>query len=132
MLPRVPPLPLTPDEVLATTRAVRKRLDFERPVERRLLEECLTLAQQAPTSRNSQTGHFVVVTDAGRRQALSDLYNRDRVPPAPPDASSGAEHERMMGSANYLRDHLHEVPVHVIPCVEWATPEGSAAFGPGP
>ena len=57
-------LDLTPDELLSTTRAVRKRLDLTRPVPRELLEECLNLAQQAPTAGYSQTWHFVVVTDA--------------------------------------------------------------------
>jgi nitroreductase len=54
---------LTPDELLTTTRAVWKRLDFTRPVERAVLEECLTIAQQAPTGSNLQNWHFVVVTD---------------------------------------------------------------------
>ena len=57
-------LDLTPDELLSTTRAVRKRLDLERPVEREVLEDCLRLAQQAPTASYSQNWHFVVVTDA--------------------------------------------------------------------
>ncbi|MEV7909281.1 nitroreductase family protein [Streptomyces griseus] len=50
----MPPLDLTADEVLSTTRAVRKRLDLSRPVERELIEECLQLAAQAPTGRNRQ------------------------------------------------------------------------------
>src|SRR5919206_3982880 len=67
-------LDLTPDELLSTTRAVRKRLDLERPVEREVLEECLQLAQQAPTASYSQNWHFVVVTDAEKRAALGDLW----------------------------------------------------------
>ena len=59
-------LELTPDELLSTTRAVRKRLDLERPVEREVLEECLRLAQQAPTGSYAQDWHFVVVTDPER------------------------------------------------------------------
>jgi nitroreductase len=125
-------LDLTPDDVLATTRAVRTRLDLGRPVEAQVLEECLRLAQQAPTSQNAQTGHFVVVTDPGLRRGLSELYNRDRTLATPRDPARRSDHERMMRSANFLRDHLHEVPVLVIPCVEWDTPEGSAAHGPGP
>src|SRR6266542_3094710 len=67
-------LNLTPDELLATTRSVRKRLDLERPVEREVLEECLRLAQQAPTSSYAQNWHFVLVTDAGKRAALGELW----------------------------------------------------------
>ena len=62
-------LDLTSDELLATTRSVRKRLDLTRPVEREVLEECLRLGQQAPTASYAQNWHFVVVTDpaaAGR------------------------------------------------------------------
>ena len=68
------PLDLTPDELLATTRSVRKRLDLARPVEREVLEECLRLAQQAPTSSYAQNWHFVVVTDPGQRAALGELW----------------------------------------------------------
>jgi nitroreductase len=64
-------LPLTLDELLTTTRGVRKRLDFARPVEREVLEECLAIAQQAPTASNMQNWHFLVVTDAGKRNAIA-------------------------------------------------------------
>ena len=67
-------LELTPDDLLATTRSVRKRLDLTRPVEREVLEECLRLAQQAPTASYAQNWHFVVVTDAERRAALGELW----------------------------------------------------------
>src|SRR5215472_3581619 len=69
-------LGLTPDEVLATTRAVRKRLDFSRPVEPEVIRECLEIAVQAPTGGNSQTWSFVVVTDPAKRQALGEIYRR--------------------------------------------------------
>src|SRR5215210_2643621 len=67
-------LDLTPDELLATTRSVRRRLDLTRPVEREVLEECLRLAQQAPTASYAQNWHFVVVTDAAKRAALGELW----------------------------------------------------------
>src|ERR671936_1460493 len=74
-MPRVPPvLDLSSDELLSTTRAVRRRLDLTRPVERELLEECLALAQQAPTAGFAQNWHFVVVTDAASRAALGELW----------------------------------------------------------
>ncbi|MFM8521413.1 MAG: nitroreductase family protein, partial [Acidimicrobiaceae bacterium] len=57
-------LNLTNDELLSTTRSVRKRLDFDRPVEREVVEECLNLALQAPTGSNSQGWHWIVVEDA--------------------------------------------------------------------
>ena len=67
-------LDLTPDELLSTTRAVRKRLDFERPVERALLDECLALAQQAPNASNSEPSRFVVVTEPDTKAKLAECY----------------------------------------------------------
>ena len=64
----MPLLPLNPDELLTPTRAVRKRLDFARPVERSVIEECLRIALPAPTGGNRQRWHFVVVTDPAKRR----------------------------------------------------------------
>jgi nitroreductase len=122
---------LTPDELLSTTRAVRKRLDLERPVEREVLEECLRLAQQAPTGSYAQDWHFVVVTDPELRVGLADLWRRGgerylaRVgDPAEIPGMMG----RVLGGVFHLLDHLHEVPVHVIPCIEGRT-DGKGVFG---
>ncbi|MFM8954448.1 MAG: nitroreductase family protein, partial [Actinomycetota bacterium] len=65
---------LTNDELLSTTRSVRKRLDFDRPVESKVVEECMNLALQAPTGSNSQGWHWVVVEDAAKRKALAEIY----------------------------------------------------------
>jgi nitroreductase len=108
-------LDLTPDELLSTTRAVRKRLDLTRPVERQLLEECLDLAFQAPTGGNAQGWHFVLVTDADTKASLADLYRRSKAENDPPEIPPG--HEAAMASSAYLAEHLHEVPVLVIPCI---------------
>ena len=67
-------LPLDPDELLSTTRSVRRRLDLDRPVEPALITECLELAVQAPTGSNAQRWHFVVVTDAEKRRVIGDFY----------------------------------------------------------
>src|SRR5436853_7275383 len=72
----MPLLNLTPDELLSTTRSVRKRLDLSRPVEPEVIRECLELALQAPTGSNAQSWHFVVVTDPQQRQALAALYRK--------------------------------------------------------
>lgn len=119
-------LPLSADEVLLTTRAVRKRLDLNRPVEREVLEECLTIAQQAPTGSNRQGWGFVVVTDPDKRLALAEVYrkswgpySRAQTPPVP--NVDPATQGRVRDSAGYLADHLHEVPVHVIPVIRGRT-----------
>ena len=117
-------LELTPDELLSTTRAVRKRLDLTRPVERETLEECLRLAQQAPTGSYAQNWHFVVVTDPELRAGLADLWRQGsekylaRI--ENPEELPGMM-GRVVGGVFHLRDHLHEVPVHVIPCIEGRT-----------
>jgi nitroreductase len=67
-------LNLSADEVLKTTRSVRKRLDFDRPVERSVVEECLDIALQAPTGGNQQGWHFIVVEDEATKKALADIY----------------------------------------------------------
>src|SRR5258708_21073493 len=72
----MPVLDLSPDELLTTTRSVRRRLDFSRPVEPEVIMQCLEIALQAPTGGNRQGWHFVVVTDAEKRQALRDTYRR--------------------------------------------------------
>lgn len=109
-------LDLSPDELLSTTRTVRKRLDYARPVEPHLLEECLELALQAPTGGNVQNWHFVVIRDPHRKQELAQLYRRSKAKNDPP--AMYPEHQRTMDSSAYLAEHLHEVPVLVIPCVE--------------
>jgi nitroreductase len=113
-------LNLSADEVLSTTRAVRRRLDLTRPVEREVLAECLRLAQQAPSGSNAQGWHFVVVTDAAGRAALAELWRRgaDRYWKALGPGPFDPGRERIIETVRHLSEHMHEVPVHVIPCIE--------------
>jgi nitroreductase len=123
-------LDLTPDDVLATTRTVRKRLDLTRPVEREVLEDCLLLAQQAPSSSFSQNWHFVVVTDAGKRAALGELWRSVAGPYLQHRAAAAAADPniaRIGDAVRHLAEHIHEVPVHLIPCVEGRTDGKPAA-----
>jgi nitroreductase len=122
----MPLLPFTPDQLLTTTRAVRKRLDLDRPVEPSVIEECLQIAIQAPTGSNLQRWHFVVVTDQVKRLAIAELYRTSWAmylssPTAAPnlrydDAVRDAVQRRVGDSAQYLADHLERVPVFLIPC----------------
>lgn len=117
------------DKLLTTTRAVRKRLDFDRPVEPALIEECLEVALQGPTGGNTQGWHFVVVYDADKRAALAEIYKEawQLYKKAPGSVFALAQEEpssprkkqlqRVAESADYLVDNLHRVPVHVIPCI---------------
>jgi nitroreductase len=111
-------LDLTPDELLSTTRAVRKRLDLERPVEREVLEECFALAQQAPTAGYSQTWHFVVVTDPDKKAAIGRLWRQVAYPYLQRGGGArGGQMLRISDAVVHLAEHIHEVPVFVVPCV---------------
>lgn len=115
------------DELLATTRAVRKRLDLQRPVPRDVIEECLELAVQAPTGSNSQSWRWVLVDDADKRKGLADLYRKSAdaylaQAGAEAEKHGDAQTQRVFGSAVYLAEHLHEVPLHLIPCVKGRPP----------
>ena len=107
----------TVDHLLSTTRAVRKRLDLDRPVPPEVIEECLRLAIQAPTGSNRQGWHWVVVTDADKRAALADMY-RDGAGGYLDRARAGSGGLSRTGdSALWLTERLEQVPVHVIPCI---------------
>jgi nitroreductase len=115
---------LTPDELLTTTRAVRKRLDLSRPVERKVIEECIEIALQAPSGSNSQRWHFVVVTDAKLKEEIGKLYRKGAEEYFKSGTGKNGKSDdpkyralaRMRDSALHLVQHIHEVPVMVIPC----------------
>lgn len=123
----MPKLNLSADEVLTTTRAVRKRLDFDRPVPMSVLRECLEIALQAPSGSNSQGWHFVIVTDPQKKQAIAELYLKAfddyEAGPAQPtkqhldDPSMAQTQQRVLSSARYLADNLAQVPAMLIPCL---------------
>jgi nitroreductase len=120
----------TVDTLLTTTRTVRKRLDFTRPVPRDVIEQCLEIAVQAPTGGNIPRYHFVVVTDAAQRATLATLYKRAYLEVYSPQRQAEVRQTdpRLIDSATYLAEHLHAVPVLIIPCVE--SPPGQG-MGPG-
>jgi nitroreductase len=119
-------LHLPVDELLTTTRAVRKRLDLERPLAPAEVRECLEIALQAPSGSNKQSWHFVQVFDAGRRAEIARVYRRafadyEQSPTnsaqlftEPERRAAGA---RVFGSAAFLAAHLHEVPCLLVPVV---------------
>lgn len=109
----------TVDALLTTTRAVRKRLDLDRPVDLDVIKECLRIALQAPTGSNLQRWRWVVVTDQDKRDALADIYRRaidpyhDIMEQLAGDNEAG---RKVAASSRYLADNLQRVPVLVIPC----------------
>jgi nitroreductase len=126
-MPAPSPSQLTPDELLTTTRSVRKRLDFDRPVPIELVEECLEIALQAPSGSNRQGWHWLVVTDDELREAIGDFYRRavaDYLTSSgsagrlfADDADRAPVQERVGSSVEYLGEHLGRSPVLVIGCL---------------
>jgi nitroreductase len=115
------------DLLLTTTRSVRRRLDLRRPVDPKLVEECLEIAIQAPVGGNIARYHFMIVTESSKKAAIADYYRRvffeEYLPRRPRMTPDFPEREgRFSDSATHLAEHLHEVPLFVIPCVE-ARPE---------
>lgn len=114
------------DELLTTTRSVRRRLDLDRPVPAELIQECIEVAIQAPTGTNQQNWAFVVVTDPAKKQVIADLYREAgaRVaamgypPPLPEGDPRAPVTARVMDSASYLMGVLERVPAMVICCVQ--------------
>jgi nitroreductase len=119
---------MSAEEVLTTTRGVRRRLDLARPVERQLLVDSARVAQQAPSGRNRQRWDFLFVTDPERRAGLAELWRLGKTHPTG-DADTapsrqdfdGAEWQAIAGSVDHLVEHLHEVPVLLVPCVRIGT-----------
>src|SRR5438045_3634236 len=109
------------DEVLATTRAVRRRLDLDRPVENQVLLDCIDVAEQAPTGGNLGSRRWMIVRDQAVKDQLGELYRETALPFMSSAAErlrgTGHPSEKVMASAAYLAEHLAEVPAIVIPTV---------------
>jgi nitroreductase len=142
------------DDVLATTRSVRRNLDLTRSVPRDVIIECLELAVQAPTASNRQSWRFVVVTEPDVKAVLADLYVRGRaatraaashmttLTPIDPSFVSTAPEERptahtsyesqmtrVMASADFLFEHMKDVPGMLIPCIDGRPPKSTSMAG---
>jgi nitroreductase len=115
------------DRLLTTTRAVRRRLDLDRPVPRQVLLDCIAVAQQAPTGGNGQGWAFLVVTDQEKRARLAEIYreasgtffarSRQRA-----EERGDGQTARAYDGASYLAHVLDRVPVHVIACIRGRLP----------
>ena len=122
-------LDLNPDQLLTTTRAVRKRLDFSRPVPDDVVRECVSVALQSPSGSNNPTMHYVVVRDSARRRAIGDIYRFCFTQYQSMDGTylrtidKGSEdanrvQQRSADSADYLADHMGDAPVLVLACTQ--------------
>ena len=109
------------DHVLSTTRSVRLRLDFERPVDPQLILDCIDIAEQAPTGGNIGSRRWTVITDSQQKERIADLYlktagnwmihARERL------AGTGHPNEKMFNSAAFLAENLAKSPAIVVPSI---------------
>lgn len=113
------------DRLLMTTKAVRRRLDLERPVDREVVVDCIRLASYSPNASNAQEWHWVVVDDPAQRALVGEQYRKMTVPVvskmlAAKEAAGDEAGARISRSIIYLAEHMAEVPVLVIPCYDLA------------
>ncbi len=113
------------DHILATTRSVRRRIDFERPIEPEVLEACIDLAVQAPTGINAENWRFVVVTDTEKKRSIAELYRQGG------EALVKARGVELKATQREHADRLHEMPALVLVCAEGRPAAGSAAMQVG-
>ena len=135
LVPMTDPRGLSPDELLTTTRAVRRRLDLDRPVDLELVKDCVRIALQGPSGSNRQGWHWIVITDAQQRVRIAEVYRaafaeyRESAT-HPGGLFADAEghdptQRRVSHSVEYLADNMHRVPVMLIACIR---AEGSAVL----
>jgi nitroreductase len=139
MVRRMSLLPLNPDELLSTTRAVRKRLDFDRPVPDDLIRECVSLAMQSPSGSNNPSMQFVIVRDPAKKAAIGEIYRQcfgmyktwDGVYIGSIDKGDEKANEqqaRSTASADYLGERMGDAPALVIACTKGGRAEGAPAM----
>ncbi len=128
-----PQLDLSNDELLSTTRAVRKRLDFDRPVPESAIRECMEVAVQAPTGSNAQGWQFVFVTDAAKKTQIGEIYRQafsiykdmpiaiHKLHQESGDNTLIGSQARSASSADYLAENMGRAPVLFIPCIAGRT-----------
>jgi nitroreductase len=127
-------LNLTVDEVLTTTRAVRKRLDVSKPVPRAVLEECLELALQAPNGSNRNDWRWIIVDDPEMiaklaqeyRTAMGVLHSGEKPSPMYPKGETPRE-DKLLESAYALAEKLDRMPALLIPLMP-GRPDGKSVI----
>ena len=110
------------DIALTTTRSVRRRIDWERPVQPEVIERCIDIATQAPTGLNLEAWRFLVLTDPERKLGMAELYRKS----FEQMAELRAEYARQTGTQppalrkvhRDLADRLHEMPALILVCMQ--------------
>ena len=120
------------DALLNTTRAVRKRLDFERHVPDELILRCIELAEQAPSGGDISSRRWLVVRDQEIKKQLADLYRAaggtSIIETAEQRRGSDHPKQKVLESAAHLAANLERVPALVLATV-WGVHDGSGKPG---
>jgi nitroreductase len=108
------------DALLSTTRAVRRRLDLDRPVDPAVILECIALSQQTPTASNDQNWRWLIVTDPAKKAGLAEIYRGGCLEYLERNVAEtdDGQHKRVYESALQLAKTIEHVPVLAIPCIE--------------
>jgi nitroreductase len=104
------------DHVMSTARSVRRRLDFDRPVDPEVLFECINVSTQAPTGIGGESWRFVVVTDAEKKLKLAEVY---RTVITNAERAGGLV---IKPTQQALMDRLHEIPAMIFVCIIGTAP----------
>ena len=109
-------------EVIGTQRAMR-RLKPD-PVPEEYIKKILWAATRAPSGGNRQGWRWLVVTDPAKKLKIKEWYHElwskalesgyGAGANLPPDEK--ASNERVMRSATYLSEHMHEAPALIFAC----------------
>ena len=115
------------DELLTTTRGVRRRLDFDKPVDPKLIEDCIEIALQAPVGSPVTPRHFIVITDQAKKTAVADLYRkvtypyldeREAAADAMDDPAKAGLVRKNLGLARQQADELDRNPALIILAID--------------
>ena len=100
------------DEILSTARSVRRKLDFERPIEREVLFDCIDVAVQAPTGINGENWRFVVVDEPEPKARVAKIYSEVLI------EIMRMRNMEMKASHKALIERLHQIPAMIFVCVD--------------
>ena len=127
-------LDLDPDQLLTTTRTVRKRLDFDRPVSRELIQECLEIGFQAPNGGNMNRWRWVVIDDPELVVKTAEIYRgglADFKEELGPDGYMGKHvpgADRIMTSTAHLEENFHRCPALLLPLFSGRTEDANVFY----
>jgi nitroreductase len=124
------------DRLLTTTKQVRKRLDLTRPLPADDLLEIIEIANHAPMGGNLERNRWMIVTDAGLKAQIAERFAAVGRPylAASSEIRGDDRSKKVIESAEFLIDHLAEVPALVIavrldrPPLDPSTQGGAAAY----